>query len=186
MAFDPAAAADEVQRVRQSLARKREIRSQGLHLDNEDEPGAFLPADSQQTSQALMAEPNAEEDTARGELDFSFPDEIDVSPDPWAPAVPMQDLVASEPFPMTDLSLDAISPDAKPDLAITLALALESEALELWDEARELANEVLEAGDTDQIIEAQTLINRLDAREVQIQYETELLPPDPSLQAPGS
>lgn len=186
MAFDPAAAADEVQRVRQSLARKREIRSQGLHLDNEDEPEAFLPADSQQATQALMAEPNPEEDTARGELDFSFPDEIDVSPDPWAPAVPMQDPVAPEPLPMTDLSLDAISPDAKPDLAITLALALESEALELWDEARELANEVLEAGDTDQIIEAQTLINRLDAREVQIQYETELLPPDPNLQAPGS
>ena len=69
---------------------------------------------------------------------------------------------------------------------MTHGLPLESEALELWDEARELANEVLEAGDTDQIIEAQTLINRLDAREVQIQYETELLPPDPSLQAPGS
>lgn len=187
VAFDPAAAADEVQRVRQSLARKREIRSQGPHLEHDDEPHAFLPQDLPQdllqTTQALHVDPTADGDTARGELDFSFPDECDPSERNPAHDVPMPS-PAPPPLPMTDLSLDTIAPNATPDLAITLALALESEALELWDEARELANEVLDGGDAEQIVQAQTLIHRLNAREAQIEYEAELLPPDPSLNPP--
>ena len=48
------------------------------------------------------------------------------------------------------------------DYAITLALAHESEAVDLWDEARELATEVLESTNPTLTEQANALLARLD------------------------
>ena len=143
--FDPAAAADEVQRVRHSLARKREARSQ-FQLEGEVSPDAFLsehaqaPAPSSDGPEAYTREP------MDNDPHFSHPDH------------------APMPYDAPDQQ-QVDSAQSTPQVGITLALALESEALEMWQEARELAQEALDTGDTEQMIQAQLLINRLDARE---------------------
>lgn len=180
--FDRDAAADEVHRVRMSLARKREARAQ-QYMD-----GDSFTSGTQTYSIAIDPEPQAAESnapmTAPGELDFSLPDaaqgsELPPHPEssashsvPDARALP-NDMPTSFSLPQPDLPPQ----EAKPDMAITLDLALESEALALWQEARELANEVLEGGDAEQMIQAQTLLNRLDAREEETRQAQLDIPP---------
>ena len=145
--FDPAAAADEVQRVRQSLARKREARHQFQLEGDDSNPDAFLPSQpsdlGERTTDALHV---TQHHAGANELDFSLPD---------SPKMPNDTNNFTNPKPAEPSSHHEV----------VLALALESESLELWQEARELAQEVLDGGDAEQMIQAQMLINRLDARE---------------------
>ncbi|MBL0244073.1 MAG: hypothetical protein IPQ22_08765 [Rhodoferax sp.] len=80
------------------------------------------------------------------------------------------------PMPQPDLELQPEPPFLpETDFSITFALAEESEALELWPEARELATEVLDSSDGILCTKAQALLARLDALEHTMAQE--LLPP---------
>lgn len=144
--FDPAAAADEVQRVRQSLARKREARHQFQLEGDEANPDAFLPSQPPDIGERTDALHVPQNSAGANDLDFSLPD---------SPKMPNDTNHFANPKPAEPSSHHEV----------VLALALESESLELWQEARELAQEVLDSGDAEQMIQAQMLINRLDARE---------------------
>jgi hypothetical protein len=146
MGFDSEAAATEVVRVRKSLAEKREARA--IQLEREDAD----PAPS-----------------AHAWLDLDTPDpmdsvEVNSSPIPMTPLEP-------EPEFEADIALDLDPTPAEPehldgpDFSITLALAQESEALDLWPEARELATEVLDSSDATRRAQAQALLARLDQLE---------------------
>ena len=58
------------------------------------------------------------------------------------------------------------------DFAITMALAQESAALELWSEARDLASEVMESDDTALVSEALSLLERLNQQELDAPPDT--------------
>ena len=58
------------------------------------------------------------------------------------------------------------------DFAITLALAQESAALELWSEARDLASEVLESDDAALVSEALSLLEGLNKQELDAPPDT--------------
>jgi hypothetical protein len=146
MGFDSEAAATEVVRVRKSLAEKREACA--IQLEREDAD----PAPS-----------------AHAWLDLDTPDpmdsvEVNSSPIPMTPLEP-------EPEFEADIALDLDPTPAEPehldgpDFSITLALAQESEALDLWPEARELATEVLDSSDATLRAQAQALLARLDQLE---------------------
>lgn len=148
MGFDSEAAATEVVRVRKSLAEKREARA--IQLEREDAD----PAPS-----------------AHAWLDLDTPDpmdsvEVNSSPIPMTPTEP-------EPEFEADIALDLeptpteteAEPLGGPDFSITLALAQESEALDLWPEARELATEVLDSSNATLRAQAQALLARLDQLE---------------------
>lgn len=65
------------------------------------------------------------------------------------------------------------APDGKTyDFTITLALAQESAALELWSEARDLASEVLESEDPALVSEALSLLERLNQQELNAPPDT--------------
>jgi len=68
-------------------------------------------------------------------------------------------------LPETEESMPEHAAWPDTDFGITLALAQESEALDLWLEARELATEVLESQTPELRGEAQALLERLDARD---------------------
>ncbi len=57
-------------------------------------------------------------------------------------------------------------------------MAQESEALDLWPEARELANEVLESGNAQLRAQAQALLQRLDQLEHALALESLPSPQD--------
>lgn len=58
------------------------------------------------------------------------------------------------------------------DFAVTMALAQESAALELWAEARDLASEVLESDDPALMSEALSLLERLNQQELEAPPDT--------------
>lgn len=118
-------------------------------------------------------------------VDTVQPDpELEPQPDPN----PFLDLVSEhlpEAIPETETALAPTPmPDLEPpfgaapethasgskgyDFTITLALAQESAALELWNEARDLASEVLESDDPKLVSEALSLLERLNQAELQV------------------
>lgn len=154
MGFDPEVAANEVVRVRRSLAEKREARAMQLERDD-----AGMTPD------------------AHAWLNMGTPDSMDGVQ------------VTSGPIPMTqhepaldaeaDIALDldqppaAPEPNTGPDFSITLALAQESMALDLWPEARELATEVLDSGDANLRAQAQALLIQLNQLEQNLSADSE-------------
>jgi hypothetical protein len=58
------------------------------------------------------------------------------------------------------------------DFTITLALAQESATLELWNEARDLASEVLESDDPKLVSGALSLLERLNQMELEAPVDT--------------
>ncbi|TWO72473.1 hypothetical protein FN976_07175 [Caenimonas sedimenti] len=165
--FDPEVAANEVVRVRRSLAEKREAR---LPLREIEEAITWCPA----------APPELELAVAGGPIDF----DLTTEPPPPAPAAPLlleKLQAAPEPEPRYEpetLGIQFELPVAPPapapveeaarcegiDYAVTLALAEETANLELWAEARELVHEVLQAGEAGLRPQALSLLNRVDAR----------------------
>lgn len=181
--FDSEAAANEVTRVRKSLADKREARA--LTLEREDMPGL----DEWQARQELPPlEFDLELETAPeddGPISFSLPTHrpapapqpetdafvasADAPPVPLATEHPCEPDGAGAPTPKSESEPDK---SAEYDYSITLALAEESEALELWTEARELAREVLLSSDPTLQAQAQSLLDRLDPLEQASRLET--------------
>lgn len=183
--FDPEAAANEVMRVRKYLAKKRESRSLSLERENmqymqewqgqqELTPIAF----------DLELEPELQEDHP---VSFSLPTppgepapqpEIEPAMLPVdAPDIVLETEPSFEPEGIAEPEREPQS-ESEPDLSetydysITLALAEESEALELWTEARELASEVLQSTDPVLQAQAQALLDRLDPLEHATRQET--------------
>ena len=86
--------------------------------------------------------------------------------------------VALEAPAVTQHTQTAHAPPYTPsdvDYSVTLALALESAELDLWSEARELAYEVLESGDTNLKDPALALLQRIDAFEKQQVLSAQML-----------
>lgn len=119
----------------------------------------------------------AEKREARA-LQLEGEDSAPVNSDPIPIPKPM-------PLPETDMApdLELHPPLPEPeyaseqDFTITLALAQESEALDLWPEARELATEVLESNDANLRAQAQAMLARLNQLEQALARESVLRPP---------
>lgn len=148
MGFDSEAAATEVVRVRKSLAEKREARA--IQLEREDGD----PAPS-----------------AHVWLDLDTPDPIPMTPTEPEPEFEADIPLDLEPMPAEPEHLGG------PDFSITLALAQESEALDLWPEARELATEVLDSSSATLRAQAQALLARLDRLEHALALQAMAPPP---------
>lgn len=98
------------------------------------------------------------------------------TPEPESETIP-KDIPIAEPTPV-DREAQAVTEHTEPaqepeypslevDYAVTLALAQESADLDLWSEARELANEVLELGGLKLKDPALALLQRIEAFEKQ-------------------
>lgn len=191
MEFDPEAAASEVVRVRKSLAEKREARAQILEREDAPRVSPILPSvrawldsgvhgSSIDTADLPPANTAAVQEYAQAQ---DNEEQHEVPPQPPAQAVyfSLPAAAPEEVIPWEHAAIPAAAPDTAPetipqtepdtegpmeqDYTITLALALESETLDLWPEARELANEVMESRDTALRSQAQALLKRLDQLE---------------------
>ncbi len=191
--FDPEAAANEVTRVRKSLAEKREARSMlreyeeegpaqpddaptdlGNVLDFELPEPVIFPAKPEPTVEQAHSQPSAEEADAAPlealpwlelapEADASR-EIVDVTPKPVANDPPLP--LAASPVESTETWETGESHEIlEPDYAVTLALAQEAVALELWAEARELADEALEYGDASVKNGARSLLQSIEVHE---------------------
>ena len=142
-----------------------------LALAHEAEAKA-LWADARALAQEALASPdaalNAQAQATLGRLAHKMQSEGDTAVPAMPPSVPSPPLVqapppiaalAQEPEPLIALEEDVY--------AVKLALAQESEAIELWDEARELAEEVLASPDPALTAQAKALLaeiaQKLDA-----------------------
>ncbi|MFZ2307293.1 MAG: hypothetical protein WAW73_08480 [Rhodoferax sp.] len=197
LGFDSEAAASEVVRVRKSLAEKREARSLQLEREEAQNPvpsvRAWLDQDAPDPLDGVEVmsgpipiapilaapQPAASPVPQHGpeELDIALDFELEPEPQPAPPPPPP---LEPEPPPEPEPELvfnpsEQSESTGEPDYAITLALAQESEALDLWPEARELANEVLESGNAQLRVQAQALLQRLDQLEHALALES--LPP---------
>lgn len=100
-------------------------------------------------------------------------------PDPFLALLPLSEpepepALASTPTPIPDMEpAFGLAPEPRDsaakgyDFTITLALAQESAGLELWNEARDLASEVLESDDPTLVSEALTLLEQLNRIELE-------------------
>jgi hypothetical protein len=173
LGFNSEAAASEVMRVRKSLAEKREARAQ--QREHEDTTNPTLP---QPEAFPLPIDITAAEPVMDLDLDLGLGLEADPEPNPVPSSepepvpvpVPVLETVP-EPIPAPQPEAPAW-PDT--DFGITLALAQESESLDLWPEARELATEVLQSQTPGLRDEALALLARLDARDQAAAREAQL------------
>ena len=107
-------------------------------------PDATLNAQAQATLQRLAHKMESQGDTAVSAMPPSVP------PPPLVQVPPPAAALAQEPEPLIALEEDVY--------AVKLALAQESAAIELWDEARELAEEVLASPDPALTAQAKALL----------------------------
>lgn len=151
--FDLEAAASEVARVRKTLSERRRARAlqreddvqklKELALQAQDVPPFPLDLPTWQVDEPVDAV------HATMDLPLEMPELPEVAP-PEAVHVPTPEFENNLHHTMEH------------DYAITLALAHESEAVDLWDEARELATEVLESSNPALKEQANALLARLD------------------------
>ena len=184
MGFDPEAAATEVIRVRKSLADKREARAHFLEREDGEEnystvdPDLDLDLDLDAWHQPGDKLPGAVKTLAADEIYFSLG--LDAQP-PQNSTMDQTPAAQRKREKEPDLELD-LTPESEQmqhtpgtkgyDFAITLALAQESAALELWSEARELAGEVMESDDSALVSEALSLLERLNKQELDAPPDT--------------
>lgn len=180
--FDSEAAASEVIRVRKSLAEKRRARAISLQQEEIARSLAARQRDEQVLQEQL--------DHLDVDLDLiaqaPWPDARDTAPAP-VPALEQAELFQTlaeaniEPIPDAN-GESKVSGPAEPadahDDAVKLELAQEALLLDLLPQARELALEVLEAGDPRLVPEAQALADRIDqmeqdSRQAQLQWRDE-------------
>jgi len=220
--FNSEAAANEVSRVRKSLAEKREARTLQREHEETTQPlspqaRAWLDPDRPDpldgvvvnsgpvpmASRAPDPAPLPPPDARAPVIDITVPEpmmdlDLDLGseaaplPEPQPqplPEMPPEPSLSLEPAP-TPAPTPTLAPQPEPapepdpsawpdtDFGITLALAQESEALDLWPEARELATEVLESPAPDLRGQALALLARLDARDQALAREAQLPPPE--------
>jgi len=186
MGFDSEAAANEVMRVRKSLAEKREAR---FLLRDEQEPAieevsVDVPPDAHPAAPDPWSMPGeaSYRDAAPSfdiDIHFTLPDDPaepepmhEPEPEPLADSPPVSteldiniDEAESEPEPVFNAAV-------APDYATTLALAQVSEELEQLNEARDLAYEVLQSDDPALQSEARALLERLSEVESEMGPES--------------
>lgn len=179
-AFDSKATADEVERVRKSLAKKRAARAcQGSYDISVHAPlqpmdrSSDAPPDPvmEQTSHAVMQEDKSGEPSGGVDLLLDLPDELTLELQLPESEMPFTE----EPFraedsvePLQAVVIDPHAeplpePEPQPAAAVQLELALVLETLGLRDGARDIAHEVLESGDDKLRLKAEALVARLDA-----------------------
>lgn len=194
--FDPQAAANEVERVRRSLAEKREARTRQrllgdiLHYGYEPEEVevSLPPADVPPVFPVRVAG----EQVPDLDLDLDWSGESQDPPQVALQEPPLPEEPAVAPVLETpgheavDVYLDPPEPEPEtmvPDSAVQLALAQEFVALGLLEGARELAQEVLVSGQEPLQRDAQTLLNELDAQEAALRVGQLVVPLEPSQDA---
>lgn len=132
---------------------------------------------------ALGADPASEpppeqiaESKPEPEPELALEAEAALEPEPQAEP---QLALVPEPTPMPDMEHEfgqnrAVAPESGAesyDFTITLALAQESATLELWNEARDLASEVLGSDDPKLVSEALSLLERLNQMDLESQAD---------------
>lgn len=138
----------------------------------------FIP-DAEPAAETIR-EPLAEPEPEPGlepELDLAL--EAEPYSEPDTPPQPLL-AIAQKSTPMSNTEhAYGLPPAAAPesgskhyDFTITLALAQESATLELWNEARDLASEVLESDDPKLVSEALSLLERLNQMELEAPVDT--------------
>lgn len=134
--FDPEAAANEVERVRKSLAAKRSERSRwstpgSENVWNDDDPSSG--PDALLHSEVLFAGSQPAR-TAGVDVSIDFPDDVGPAPANWTPVD-----TAVEP----NLERNKPAPDTDHEVDVGVSLIQELQGLGLWSEARELAKELI-------------------------------------------
>ena len=130
---------------------------------------------------ALGADPTSEpppEQIAESEPEPELALEAEAALEP-EPQAERQLALVPEPTPMPNMEHEfgqnrAVAPESGAesyDFTITLALAQESATLELWNEARDLASEVLESDDPKLVSEALSLLERLNQMDLESQAD---------------
>ena len=192
--FDPEAAAGEVTRVRKSLAEKREARAQLQDRDDSAHAELDLDLDLSLWPEPQPLTPSREPITPVDEqVSFSLVEEegdrnLQLAQEPLRepalkpvsePEFALEPAPAPAPIPMPDMEpAPGLVPEPQDsgskgyDFTITLALAQESAGLELWNEARDLASEVLESDDPNLVSEALSLLERLNQMELEAPVDT--------------
>jgi hypothetical protein len=170
--FDVEAAANEVQRVRRSLADKRAVRDrwsasdthQAEALPQKEDAPDILPLDFD-----LEASGDQEVDIDLDvDLDLGF--ECKLTPEPDAQTPPMEDVSDVQPELDDVINLAPMkSTDDEGDqgLSVKLELAQEFLSLGLLDGAREFAMEYMDSTEAPLHSQAMTLISQVDAQEQQ-------------------
>ena len=185
--FDLEAAASEVARVRKTLAERR--RARALQREEDVQKLKELVLQAQSIPLAPMDIPLWQDDEPKNEPQNEPNHELSdapVEPLPAAMDLPLELPETLEeapvpvlvPAPAADVPIpefeDNLHHTMEQDYAITLALAHESEAVDLWDEARELATEVLESSNPGLKEQANALLARLDELAKQKALESRL------------
>jgi hypothetical protein len=175
------AVANEVVRVRNVLADKRLSRSLGRQQES---LGAAHPSDvlidMLNGAMQFDAPPDVFLPLSPSDAPKDLPDEVAMETDPGQLFEEPLDVraparVANTQNPAIsagdglDLELELeLDIPTTPDFGVRLALAQESEALGLWQEARELALEVMECSDPELRSQAKTILNRLKQQQQEI------------------
>lgn len=182
LAFDSKATANEVERVRKSLAKKRAARAcQGPYDISIPAPlqpmdrSADAPPDAvtDQTTHAVMHEDERDEPSGGVDLLLDLTDELTLelhrpeSEMPFAEEpLRAEDSVEALQAVVSDTHAEPLpEPDTQPAAAVQLELALVLETLGLRDGARDIAHEILESSDDKMRLKAEALVARLDALE---------------------
>lgn len=174
--FDVEAAANEVQRVRRSLADKRAARdrwnaSDAHHADatppEEDWPD-MVPLDFDQDAsvdQALDIDLGTDLD-----IDLGVDVECAPTPEPAAPTPAMEDVCDVQPELEDTIDLDAMEStddEGSQDPGVKLELAQEFLSLGLLDSAREFAMEFMDSTEAPLHSQAMTLLSQIEEQEQQ-------------------
>lgn len=187
--FDLEAATNEVTRVRKTLAQRRHERVLQRERDARLLHDAAVLAEEKALATKRQAVPHRGYWVPDVDLSHDIVPQIPAAPDAEPKTEPVQADAVGEPFmqataappstppptlvdtpPMHNHAPDAEpvqAPSSAPDdtpldaYAVKLALAQESAAIELWDEARELAEEVLASPDPVLTAQAQALLGEI-------------------------
>lgn len=187
--FDLEAATNEVTRVRKTLAQRRHERVLQRERDARLLHDAAVLAEEKALATKRQAVPHRGYWVPDVDLSHDIVPQVPAAPDAEPKKEPVQADAVGEPFmqataappsmppptlvdtpPMHHHAPDAEpvqAPSSAPDdtpldaYAVKLALAQESAAIELWDEARELAEEVLTAPDPMLTAQAQALLGEI-------------------------
>lgn len=173
--FDLKVAASEVARVRQTLAQRRETRA--LQRAEDARRLQALAEQAAQAEHAAIQMPGVGIEQPLPEvLDVSRKFTIPSAPAPLAAVpfwqMPSQRQALVETMPGPTLHADESEEEEGETLpsldnayAIKLALARESAAVDLWTEARELIDEVLETDDPVLLVQARALLATIEQHE---------------------
>jgi hypothetical protein len=174
--FDHEAAANEVARVRKSLAQKRAARAHQRAHDVSVHSSVPLmdrslsaPRDAvtDQMAHAVMHGDERDEPSGGVDLPLDLPEELTLELHSAESEMPVAEAqLMAQDSQLARVPFDTpVEPEAQSDAAVQLALALELETVGLLHGAREIAREVFESSDDALRLKAEALMARLDVLE---------------------